>query len=256
MKFLPLLLLLTVSLYASAAHSVSSGARTEADSVSADSALIEMANAGHTIPFRHTGPLTEQDFIEAAAELGCEPAAIHAVVDIEAGVQHKGFWKKGYPLINFDLSIFRTMARRHNVNLSKYTRSHAEVFARPNRKKYGGYLPAQQARFESALTIDTVSAIEGTFWGMFQIGGFNWRKCGASSAQDFARTMARSERDQLELFIAFLRSTGLDRHLRSLSWSAFARGYNGPSYAKRGYHTRLAKAYAKYKNREKTDKAK
>lgn len=224
--------------------------RPDADSIPSDSAATDSAATDSTVRRYHTGPLTEQDFIEAAAELGVEPAAIHAVVDIEAGVQHKGFWKEGYPLVNFDLTMFRSMARRHNINLSKYTRSHAVVFARPDSKKYGGYSPAQQARLEAAMSIDTVAAIEGTFWGMFQIGGFNWRKCGAESARDFAATMARSERDQLELFIQFLRSTGLDRHLRSLSWSAFARGYNGPSYARKGYHTRLAKAYAKYKAKE------
>lgn len=191
--------------------------------------------------------LTERDFEEAAAELGVDVAAIRAVVEIEAGVQHKGFWKEGHPLINFDLSMFRAMAKRHNINLTKYAKTHPVVFAAPNRAKYGGYSPAQQARLESALTIDTVAAIEGTFWGMFQIGGFNWRKCGAESAVDFAQKMARSEREQLELFIQFLRTTGLDKHLKTRNWAAFARGYNGPSYARRGYHTKLARAYAKYK---------
>lgn len=222
------------------------------DSVPLDSIPADTVAADTTA--RLYGPLTEQDFIEAAERLGVDPAAIHAVVDIEAGTQHKGFWKEGYPLINFDLSIFRTMARRHNINLSKYAKSHAEVFASPNKAKYGGYSPAQQARLDKAFTIDSVTAIEGTFWGMFQIGGFNWRKCGAESAIDFAEKMARSERDQLDLFIHFLQSTGLDKHLKTKNWSAFARGYNGPSYARRGYHTRLARAYAKYNNKAKSGK--
>jgi hypothetical protein len=58
--------------------------------------------------------------------------------------------------------------------------------------------------------------------------------------------MSRSERDQLELFAEFIRSTGLLKHLSNKNWAAFARGYNGPSYASRRYHTRLAQAYAKY----------
>lgn len=221
------------------------------DTVVTDSLATDSAKADSTVAPYHLGPLTEKDFEEAAAELGVEPATIHAVVDIEAGVAHQGFWKDGYPLINFDLSMFRNFARRNNINLSKYAKSHAVVFASPNRAKYGGYSPAQQARLDAAMTIDSLTAIQGTFWGMFQIGGFNWKKCGAESATDFVQKMARSERDQLELFIQFLRSTGLDKHLRTKNWAAFARVYNGPSYASRGYHTKLARAYAKYKNKSK-----
>ncbi len=191
--------------------------------------------------------LTDTDFEEVARELDIDPATIHAVVDIEAGRAHSGFNADSTVVINFDLSMFRSMAKRNKVNLSKYTKRYPEVFARPNIRKYGNQQRAQHARLRQAMEIDSLTAIQGTFWGMFQIGGFNWKKCGAKSPADFVERMSRSERDQLELFANFLRSTGLDRHLRSHNWAAFARGYNGPSYARRGYHTRLARAYAKYK---------
>ncbi|MDO4319868.1 MAG: N-acetylmuramidase family protein [Bacteroidales bacterium] len=195
---------------------------------------------------RH-GPLTEQDFIEVAKELGVEVAAIKAVVDIEAGRSHRGFWTEGKPILNFDMSIYRQMANRHKINLGKYTKSHPIVFARPNTARYGSQQAAVQARFDQAATIDSVTAIEGTFWGMFQIGGFNWRLCGTSSPQEFYRLMSRSERDQLELFGEFITRSGLLPALRAKKWSAFARGYNGPSYASRGYHRRLAESYQRHK---------
>lgn len=219
----------------------------------ADSAAVVLAQTGslaadsvvasHTRGYR----LTERDFEEAAEELGVDAATIHAVVDIEAGKQHQGFWTEGKPLINFDLSMFRSMAKRNGVNLSRYAKTHPVVFAAPNRKRYGSYQAAQQARLDAAMTIHPLSAIQGTFWGMFQIGGFNWKKCGCESPEEFVERMSANEREQLELFIAFLRSTGLDKPLREHNWAAFARGYNGPSYAKRGYHTRLKKAYEQYK---------
>lgn len=196
------------------------------------------------------GPLTERDFEEFAAQLGVEVGAVKAVVEIEAGHAHKGFWAEGKPLINFDLSVFRKMAARHKVNLSKYTKSHPAVFSRPNTSRYGSQQAAVQARLDQALDIDTVSAIEGTFWGMFQIGGFNWRQCGTESPRHFAELMSRSERDQLELFGEFISRTGLLPALKNKNWTAFARGYNGPSYAARGYHRRLASAYAKHKKKK------
>ena len=143
--------------------------------------------------------------------------------------------------------MFRRMAQRNKVNLGKYTRSHSVVFARPNAARYGSQQAAQQARLDAARTIHDLSAIEGTFWGMFQIGGFNWKKCGAESPDEFVKLMSRSERDQLELFANFITNTGLLQHLRNKNWAAFARGYNGNGYAARGYHTRMANAYAKYR---------
>lgn len=217
-----------------------------------DTLRFTINEKGDTVPLtvapmnRH-GRLTEEDFVEVARELGVEVAAIKAVVEIEAGKSHSGFWAEEKPLINFDLSVFRRMARNNKVNLSKYARSHAVVFARPNATRYGGQQAAQQARLDAASQIHRLSAIQGTFWGMFQLGGFNWKKCGASSPEEFVKLMSRSERDQLELFATFVRNSGLLNALRNKNWAAFARGYNGPSYASRGYHTRMAAAYARHK---------
>lgn len=185
--------------------------------------------------------LTEEDFREVAERLGVEEAAIKAVVDIEAGRSHEGFYQPGKPLVNFDLTMFRRFAQRRGVNLTKYSKSHAAVFA-----SHRGSQKRAWQRLESAKTINKNAAIEGTFWGMFQIGGFNWKKCGAESIDDFVERMSRSERDQLDLFAEFITRSGLVRHLRDKNWAAFARGYNGPSYASRGYHTRMASSYARH----------
>lgn len=191
----------------------------------------------------HFGPLTDEDYREIALELGIEPAAIRAVVEIETGKTTRGFYADSHPIINFDLPLFRRVAARRGINLGKYTVSHPEAFAAPDIKKYGSQQRAQQARLDAAMDIDSIAAIESTFWGMFQIGGFNWKLCGAESHMDFVRLMQRSEYDQLRLFANYIRNTGLLQHLKTKNWAAFAKIYNGPSYASRGYHTRLAAAY-------------
>lgn len=196
-----------------------------------------------------SGRLTEKDFEEVAAELGVEVAAIKAVTEIEAGPGHQGFWADGKPLINFDLSMYRKRAALRGVKLNNYTGSHSVIFNRPNAARYGSQQAGQQARLDAAMSIDSISAIEGTFWGMFQIGGFNYKRCGAESHAQFVELMSRSERDQLELFAEFIRRAGLLPALRTKDWATFARGYNGPSYASRGYHTRLASSYAKHKKK-------
>lgn len=191
-------------------------------------------------------PLTEKDYEDVARELGVDVASIKAVVEIETGKTHRGFNPDATPVINFDLTVFRSMATRRRIPLRNYSKTHSVVFQRPDIRRFGTQQRSQHARLAAAMDIDSVAAIEGTFWGMFQIGGFNWKRCGASSPYEFAEMMGRTERDQLELFASFLKSSGLLRHLQQKNWAAFARGYNGPSYAKNGYHTRLAKAYNKY----------
>lgn len=185
--------------------------------------------------------LTEQDFREVAEALGVEIAAIKAVVEIEAGSTHQGFSSPGRPLINFDLTMFRRFATRRGINLAKFGDTHSVVF-----NSHRGSQARAYSRLEAARTIHPHAAVEGTFWGMFQIGGFNWKRCGAESIEDFEMRMSRSERDQLELFAHFISSTGLLKHLRDKNWAAFARGYNGPSYASRSYHTRMASAYRRH----------
>lgn len=193
---------------------------------------------------KHSGPLTEKDFEEIARELDVETAAIRAIVDIETGHTHRGFNDNGKPIINFDLAVFKRNAQKRKINLGKHSKS--EALQPINISKYGNQQTAQHARLDAAMKIDAKTAIESTFWGMFQIGGFNWQLCGASSPEEFMELMSRSDFDQLQLFANFIRNTGLLPHLKKKNWAAFSRIYNGPSYAKRGYHTRMAAAYRKY----------
>lgn len=195
--------------------------------------------------------LTEEDFQEVARRLGVEVAAIKAVVDIEAGQSHQGFAAPGKPLINFDLTMFRRFASKRGVNLSRYSKSHAVVFSASR-----GSQTRAHNRLDAAMSINPHAAIEGTFWGMFQIGGFNWKKCGAESLEDFVAKMSCSERAQLDMFAEFIINAGLLKALREKNWASFARGYNGPGYAKRGYDTRMAQAYARHSRTEQKGSAK
>lgn len=194
--------------------------------------------------------LTEEDYKEVAAELGVEVAAIKAVVDIETGQTHTGFYAPERPLINFDVSIYRSIAPKHGVNLNEAKNRFPEIFKQPDVKKYGSKQLAQQARLDAAIAIDEDSALESVFWGMFQVGGFNWKLCGMSSVQEFVEKMSRSERDQLELFAAFCKSRGLVKYIKNKDWASFSYRYNGPGYKKYSYDTRMAKAYEKFKKQQ------
>ena len=185
--------------------------------------------------------LTEADFLVVAKELDIEVAAIKAVVEIEAGAAMKGFWAPGIPEINFDTTMY-----------SKYkSKAESKEGAKDEKVPAGlkGYALKEWTQLINARKTNAMGANLGTFWGMFQIGGFNYKLCGCSNVNEFVRRMAFSELEQLQLFAAFISNTGMVKYLQNKDWSGFARRYNGPSYAKRGYHTKMAKAYAKYSNK-------
>ena len=194
--------------------------------------------------------LTDDDYARVAGELGVEIAAIKAVSEIEAGKHHHGFVAVGCPTLNFSVNMFNRNLKRRGITVSASQRKREAAFLPLNRKKYGSYGAAQHARLNSAMAIDSVAAITSCYWGMFQIGGFNWKHCGCSSPHEFARLMSQSESMQLELFAQFISRHGaMLKHLKDRNWYAFARIYNGSKRAK-SYASRMANAYARYSKQQ------
>lgn len=189
---------------------------------------------------RYSG-LTEEDFRLVSKELDVEVAAIKAVVQIEAGSQMRGFWAPGVPVVNFQRAMF-----------GRYRSKVASKGAPGEKVPSGltGFALRQWTQLVNARHQNVDAANLSAFWGMFQIGGFNYRKCGCETIAEFVSLMSYSELEQLELFAAFITNTGMVADLRSKNWAAFARKYNGSSYRRRGYHTRMAAAYNKYKNQQ------
>ena len=81
---------------------------------------------------------------------------------------------------------------------------------------------------------------------MFQIMGFHWESLGYASAKAFVDLMYKSEGEHLKAFAKFMKVNNLVRHLKTLNWAKFARGYNGPGYAANKYDTKMADAYKKH----------
>lgn len=182
--------------------------------------------------------LTEADFQLAADQLGVEVAAIKAVVEIEAGKAMKGFYAPGVPVVNFDQSMYKIYAKKAESTAGD---KNAKVPAGLEGRALMKWKKLVDARRKNAQGADMA-----TFWGMFQIGGFNYKRCGCKSIQEFVERMSYSELEQLELFVEFLISSDYVKYLKDKDWAKFARKYNGPGYAKRGYHTKMAKAYEKF----------
>ena len=189
--------------------------------------------------------LTDEDFARAAKELNVEEAAIRAVAEVEAGGQ--GFIADGRPAILYEAHVFHAETKGRHAGAKD---RHGVALSSPkwDRSLYGATGAAQHNRYEDARKLDPDAANKACSWGAFQILGQNHKACGFESSQEFVDAMwTGGAAAHLDAFVNFIKANKLDGALRAKNWAAFARGYNGPSYAVNKYDTKMASAYARWK---------
>lgn len=170
--------------------------------------------------------------------IGVGEDEIHAVLDVEAagsGFDSKGRVKALYePHKAYALSSGATRDRLVSAGLAYPTWG-----AKP-------YPSDSYPRILAAMAIDENVALRSTSWGLGQIMGFNSVAAGYDTPQAMVKAFADDEENHLDAMVNFIVTNGLDDELRRHDWAGFARGYNGSGYAKNGYHTKLAAAFAKW----------
>ncbi len=236
------LTLLTIVMAGILAVTVAAGCNARNASLPAETKKVQQDSVPEEDVTERYLHLTEKDFKIVAEELGVEVAAIKAVVLIEAGTKMQGFWAPGVPVINFD----RTMYNKFRYKAKDKSGAKGEKVP----EGLTGYALQEWTQLINARRVNAEGANLGTFWGMFQIGGFNYKTCGCESVNEFVRLMSYSELEQLELFAAFITNSGMLADIKAKNWAGFARKYNGAGYARRGYHTKMANAYKKFKAAE------
>lgn len=178
-----------------------------------------------------------------AKEFGLETAALLAVVETEsAGVS---FWKvNGFnkPAIRFEGHYFydriHPSKREEAVRLGLASPKAGGV---ANPKSYA----ARYALLDRARAFDENAALESTSWGLGQVMGANWASLGYKTVKDFVTTMNTID-GQVEAMLRFIKVNGLIKYINAKDWTTFAKRYNGPSYRKNKYHTKMADAYIRY----------
>lgn len=188
-------------------------------------------------------PLTPGDIEAEAAEIGCEPAIIYAVCDVEAG--KSGFLPSGKPKILFEAHVFGRLTDHQG------DRDHPNISApRWDRSLYGAGGEHQYDRLAEAMELDREAALKSASWGMFQIMGMNAGLCGYNAAngapdvEAFVKAMVTGERAHLDAFTKFCVANYIDDDLRARRFDTFTRVYNGPGQVEH-YSTLLAAAYRK-----------
>ncbi len=180
---------------------------------------------------------SEDDFQQAAKTLGCEVRAIKALTAIESP---KGpYDRMGRPTILFERHYFsRLTLRRYDGRYPGISNPVAGGYSFPE--------PDQYVRLQHAYSLNASAALKSASWGAFQIMGANYAQAGYATVEQFVRAMCQSVGQQLDGFVSFIKSNPHLLHaIQQKNWAEFARIYNGPSYRKNLYDTKLAAAYGK-----------
>lgn len=180
----------------------------------------------------------------AASSLGCKLAALQAVAKVEAS-EEGAFLPSGEPLILFERHHFHrlTSGRYDGARASGMPTLYSLLSAR-TRTPAGGYGPRskQHVKLQEAAKLDRSAALQSCSWGLYQIMGSNWRRCGFPSLQLFVNAMYRSAEDHLSAVIEFIRNDRkMHEALVALDFEAFADLYNGPAQVV--YGRKLLAAY-------------
>jgi peptidoglycan hydrolase-like protein with peptidoglycan-binding domain len=185
-------------------------------------------------------PLADGDFSTAAANLGCDVAAIRAVARVESS--RKPFDDLGRPTILYERHLFDRLTG------GKFRAKHPDI-SNPEPGGYGTFA-SQYSKMERAYAVDADAALKACSWGMFQILGQNHQAAGFGTVVEYVKAMCQTEAEHLKAFVSFVRANpSMNTALRNHDWAGFARRYNGPDFHKNNYDVRMADAFREARGR-------
>lgn len=122
------------------------------------------------------------------------------------------------------------------------------LYPRWTKEHYIGGVGEESRLLRLTEAVGEEIALMSTSFGLGQVLGENYAACGYDSVQDYAAAMEESHDKQLEAMLGFIKSNNLWRHLEgdTPNFAAFARGYNGPAYAKNQYDAKMHRAFRQF----------
>ncbi|MBP0439286.1 N-acetylmuramidase family protein [Tianweitania sediminis] len=188
---------------------------------------------------------TQNAIVRLARTASIEPAALLAVAEIESGGKaYAVVNNKREPMIRFEGHYFdrrlsglqQAQARAAGLSSPK-----AGAIRNPNGQA------SRWAMLDRAAAINRKAAYESVSWGIGQVMGAHWQWLGYASVDALVDQCRESPAGQIAVMLRYIEKAGLASALNALDWPTFARGYNGPQFAKSGYDKKLAAAFKRHK---------
>ena len=182
--------------------------------------------------------LDDIDLPKLGALIGVGEDELHAFLDVET--RGSGFDSQGRPTMLFEPHVFyKEVPKDKRQTAVNQGLAYSSWGLKP-------YPKESYTRLAQAILIDETAALKSASWGLGQIMGFNHKAAGYDNVQAMVQAFMDDEEAQLLGAVNFIKANKLDDELRAHNWSGFARGYNGPGYAKNQYDVKLAEAFKKW----------
>ncbi|MCP1200371.1 N-acetylmuramidase domain-containing protein [Notoacmeibacter sp. MSK16QG-6] len=189
-------------------------------------------------------PLLREAIEKEAKRLDIPTAALAAVVAVESGGRFSArVAGRDEPLIRFEGHYFDRRLAGRSLTIA---REAGLADPRAGQVKNPRGQAARWAILKRAAAIHHVAAHESCSWGCGQVMGSHWRWLGYPSVDALVDDARNGIGGQVRLMGRFIAKSGLDDALRRKDFRAFAKGYNGPAYAKNAYDRKIADAFAAY----------
>jgi len=184
--------------------------------------------------------LDKYDVPQLAYRIGVSEDHLQAFLNVESRSQ--GFDRAGRPVILTEPHVFY-----RNLRGAERDEAVRQGLAYPKwgQKPYPKTSDARYQWLKKAMAINVEAALKACSWGSSQVLGENFSVVGFSSAEEMVRAFMRDEEEHVEAMVKFILVNGIADDLRAERWRTVARIYNGPGYEKNGYHTKMAREYAK-----------
>lgn len=184
---------------------------------------------------RRSLALSPEGLAGVAQTLSVGAASIWALLEVETS--GCGFLVDRRPTILYERHIFHrlTGGRFDDGDISSASAG-----------GYGALGTHQYDRLNSAMALDSGAALQSASWGLGQIMGQNFHDAGFGRVEEMVAAMSDSEDAQLGAVVSFISHRGFASALRAQDWATFARGYNGPGYARNQYDARLRGEFEKF----------
>jgi len=183
-------------------------------------------------------PATREGILAVLDTLNIKLPQLLAVVSVETS--GCGCLADRRPAILFERHIFSKQTG------GRFDAQHHDI----SNRTPGGYShgTAEYNRLARAVQLDRTAALRSASWGLGQVMGFNFAQAGFDTVEAMVQKNMESEDDQLMAMANFLKASGLHRPLAAQDWTSFARGYNGPEFARNLYDAKLAAAFQRYQH--------
>ncbi|MFT4244083.1 MAG: N-acetylmuramidase domain-containing protein [Candidatus Woesearchaeota archaeon] len=182
--------------------------------------------------------------VELSKEHDIELAKLQAFVEIES--KGNPFLGNDHPTVRFECHIYNDPNRGEDFPLQSSPRVPCTI------DEESGFSTitheTNYQAFKSAYNDNSQRAIYSSSFGVGQVMGFNYKRAGYSSIDEFYEAMS-SEAEQVRAMLNFiLTDSTLLRELQSsnTNWETVAYRYNGVNYMKNNYHNQLRENYQRF----------